>query len=152
MASDLSSRSPGSARRVRIRGDRMIARVGFPRVPLWTNHGAILGGRKDAWPGRQHGIEERVQVEIVGQHGLRISSALRRLGRKGYIPASWTGAQVRHCIRVDGVIATGKHSTFARKIIGQCLQTTLQFLSSLGTLSLEEWRIPTRPLSSAKKH
>ena len=35
----------------------MIAGVGFPRVPLWTNHGAILGERKDVWPGRPHGIE-----------------------------------------------------------------------------------------------
>ena len=49
---------------------RVIARVGLPRVPLWTNHGTILGKRKDVWPRRPHGIKVRVQVEIVGQRGL----------------------------------------------------------------------------------
>jgi hypothetical protein len=52
---------------------RMISRVGFQRVPLGTNNGTILGERKHVWPRRPHGIKVRVQVEIVGQHGLRVS-------------------------------------------------------------------------------
>ena len=48
----------------------MIAMVRFEREPLGKNDCSVPVERKDVWAGHPDGIEERVEVEIVGQHGL----------------------------------------------------------------------------------
>ncbi|KAF8431283.1 hypothetical protein L210DRAFT_953145 [Boletus edulis BED1] len=51
---------------------RVIARARFYRVTLGTDDSALPGQREDVWAGCPHGIEERVEVEIIGQHGLHV--------------------------------------------------------------------------------
>lgn len=73
------------------RATRVIARIGFQCVRLGTNDGTVLGERKDVWPGHPDRVEVSVQIEIVGQRGLRMPLVSPGLFRADWIRTGLKG-------------------------------------------------------------